>query len=118
MCREWPGPVAEYDRFGIVQLHLPHQDTLAPEYDALLRGCEFIREQRRTRPDKRVYVHCKGGIARASTMSLAHYVVNHGADPAARIEEMKAVRPMVMRGIVAYPALRRLAAESQTGRDG
>ena len=31
-------------------------------------------------PPANVSTHCKGGIARASTMSLAHYIINRGED--------------------------------------
>ena len=112
MCREWPGPQTAYERVGITQLRLPHQDTLAPKYAALMRGCAFIRQQLDLNPGKRVYVHCKGGIARASTMTLSHYIVNRKCTNAeAKIEEMKAMRPMVMRSVTKYGAIRRLMAE-------
>jgi protein-tyrosine phosphatase len=50
---------------------------------------EIIAEFRAQNPGKRVFVHCKGGIARASTMTLAHAILNRGEDPHVAIKEMQ-----------------------------
>ena len=113
MCQEWPGPAEAYARHGIAQLRLPCVDTCAPPVDKLRAGAAFIAAQRAAHPGKRVYVHCKGGIARASTMSLAHCVVNRGEDPHAAVERLKARRPIVLRAVAEYPAIVELAAEQR-----
>ena len=62
-------------------------------------------------PGKRVYVHCKGGIARASTMSLAYYVRNEGIPASEAIAMMRKKRYIVMGGVKSYPAIVRLEEE-------
>lgn len=111
MCREYNGATAKMTKVGIVQCHLPHQDTTAPSYESLVEGCAAIRQFKTDNPKRRVYVHCKGGIARASTMSLAHYVVNEGQDPVVAIRCMKSKRPVVFEGVKDFPAILRLNEE-------
>ena len=110
MCREWPGPRAAYEREGIVQCWLPTQDTTVPTVEALREGARFIAAQRAARPDRRVFVHCKGGIGRASTMTLAHYMLNRAEEPAAAMARMKAARPIV-RDVRDYHSIVQLGAE-------
>lgn len=111
MCREYKGATHQMKEHGIVQCYQPHQDTTAVSYDSLVAGCQYIRQFRKHNPNKRVYVHCKGGIARASTMVLAHYVQNEGKDPSVAIREMKAKRHVVFSGVKDYPAIVRLNEE-------
>ena len=111
MCREYGGALAEMKACGIVQCHLPHQDTTAPSYESLVSGCARIRQFRKDNPDKRVYIHCKGGIARASTMTLAHYVHNEGKDPAVAMQAMKAKRRVVYTRVQDFPGIVKLNEE-------
>eukprot|EP00548_Thalassiothrix_antarctica_P009938 CAMPEP_0194155944 /NCGR_PEP_ID=MMETSP0152-20130528/66547_1 /TAXON_ID=1049557 /ORGANISM="Thalassiothrix antarctica, Strain L6-D1" /LENGTH=200 /DNA_ID=CAMNT_0038863243 /DNA_START=7 /DNA_END=606 /DNA_ORIENTATION=- len=105
MCDEYNGAVKEMTKYGIVQCRLPHQDTTAPSYESVMKGCKAIKEFRRKSKNKRVYIHCKGGIARASTMTLAHYIWNENKDPDAAIKEMKSKRHVVMVTVQTYPAI-------------
>jgi hypothetical protein len=111
MCREYSGATNEMKKFGIVQCRLPHQDTTAVSYESLVSGCAFIRQFKKHNPTKRVFVHCKGGIARASTMSLAHFVFNEGQDPEVAITIMKYIRPIIFVGVKDFPAIRKLNEE-------
>jgi hypothetical protein len=112
MCREWSGATSEMSKHGVVQCWLPHQDTTAPSYKSVVEGCAFIKEFRRAHPKKRVYIHCKGGIARASTMTLGHYILNEGLDPTATVAVMKSKRHIVMEEVKDYPAIKRLSKEN------
>lgn len=111
MCREYGGATEAMNKHGIYQCHLPHQDTTAVSYESLVKGCEYISAFKKHSPHKRVYVHCKGGIGRASTMSLAHYMVNEGRDPAEALADMKSKRPIVYAGVRDYPAIVKLNEE-------
>jgi len=111
MCREYNGAKPQMKEYGIVQCHLPHQDTTAPTYESLVEGCVHIKQFKKHNPTKRVYIHCKGGIARASTMTLAHYVVNEGQDPLVAIRCMKSKRPVIFQGVKDFPAIIRLNKE-------
>ena len=83
-------------------------DTTAPSEDALRVGAKFIADQLQRHPGKRVYVHCKGGIARASTMALAHYILNKGQKADDAVELLKARRHVVMRNAADYSSVRAL----------
>ena len=111
MCKEWPGPTAAYAAHGVAQCRLPFQDTTAPSEDALREGAAFIRAQLDANPGKRVYVHCKGGIARASTMALAHYIINEGREAHAAVEVLKSKRDVVLTSAADYSSIRALDAE-------
>ena len=111
MCREYKGATHEMRKHGIAQCHLPHQDTTAVSYESLVTGCAYIRQFRKHNPNKRVFVHCKGGIGRASTMTLGHFVKNEGRDPEEAIVEMKAKRHVVFTGVKDYPGILRLNKE-------
>lgn len=51
MCREYSGPLAEYEALGIKQVHLPTPDVCEPTYEDVLRGVhaifEFLDAQRK-----------------------------------------------------------------------
>jgi len=115
MCREWSGAKSEMSKQGVVQCWLPHQDTTAPSYESVVEGCAFIKEFRRKHPKKRVYIHCKGGIARASTMTLGHYVVNERLDPSTAVVDMRSKRHIVMEGVKDYPVIQQLNREKNEG---
>jgi len=108
MCREYKGATTELKKHRIVQCYLPHQDTTAVSYESLVKGCSHIREFKKKNPKKRVYVHCKGGNVRASTMSLAHYIVNESQDSEVAIRRMKSQRHVIYTGIKDLPAIRNL----------
>ena len=111
MCREYPGATTAMKQYGIVQVHLPQQDTTAVSYETLVTGCQYIRQYQKQHPTKRIYIHCKGGIARASTMTLAHYIVNENLDPSLAMTTMKAQRPIVLASVKNLPAIVRLNDE-------
>ena len=111
MCREYNGAVDKMKHFGIVQCHLPHQDTTPPTYESLVKGCAHIQQFKKHNPTKRVYIHCKGGIARASTMTLAHYVCNEDQDPSVAIITMQSKRHVVFTGVQNFAGIIRLNEE-------
>lgn len=53
----------------------------------------------------------KGGIARASTMTLSHYMRNEKKRAVDVLTAMKAKRPIVMLGVLHYPAIVQLERE-------
>jgi atypical dual specificity phosphatase len=108
MCYEYSGPTKEYAKHGIEQLRLPHVDTCAPSVESLVLGAAFVKRKLAENPGKRVYIHCKGGIARASTMSLAHYLLNEGLDPKKHVDVIRAKRYVVMREVCEYNCLQEL----------
>ena len=94
-----------------MQCRLPTQDTTPPSYDSIKKGLEFIADQLEKRPEKRVYIHCKGGIARASTMALAHFIRNKGMDPEVAINAMHRKRHVVLLDVQEYICIKNLIAD-------
>ncbi len=112
MTIEYPGPVGGYNKYGIEQLRLPFVDTTPPSADGLRKGAAFIKSHLEANPKGKVYIHCKGGIARASTMTLAHYILNHNeTDTGKRIAEMISRRPVVFAGVQEFRSIRELVNE-------
>lgn len=110
MCVEWRGPKKAYGKYGIVQCWLPTQDTCIPSVTDLKRGAAFIQEQLAANPGKRVFIHCKGGIGRASTMTLAHYLINRRDVPREAMDRIRAHRP-VARDVTNYASIREIVKE-------
>ena len=113
MCVEYAGPTAEYAKLGLPQCRLPTQDTCMPRAADLREGAEFIAAQRAAHPEKRVLVHCKGGMGRAATMALAHYILNRGRDKDDALEMLKTKRSCVAKTIGTYPCIAELVDASQ-----
>lgn len=68
MCEEYFGPMREYERLGIEQLHLPTVDFTHPLVEHVEAGAAFI--EKHVSNNGIVYVHCKAGRARSATIVL------------------------------------------------
>lgn len=68
MCEEYFGPMREYERLGIEQLHLPTVDFTHPLEEHVQAGAAFI--EKHVSKGGIVYVHCKAGRARSATIVL------------------------------------------------
>lgn len=68
MCEEYFGPMREYERLGIEQLHLPTIDFTHPLEEHVEAGAAFI--EKHVSQNGMVYVHCKAGRARSATIVL------------------------------------------------
>ncbi len=75
-CEEYWGPVTEYMKHGIEQLHLPITDFTHPELSDVRKGVDFI--QKHVDQTHVVYIHCKAGRARSATVALC-WLVAHRA---------------------------------------
>lgn len=78
-CHEYAGPCDEYDRLGIVQLHLPTIDFTPPSLEDVEKGVEFIRQYAAS--GSTVYVHCKAGRARSATIVACWLIASRGISP-------------------------------------
>ncbi|MFO1064410.1 MAG: dual specificity protein phosphatase family protein [Pirellulales bacterium] len=79
MCEEYVGPLREYERLGIEQLHLPTIDFTHPLEEHVEAGAAFI--ERHVHTGGVVYVHCKAGRARSATIVLWWLVKFRGLSP-------------------------------------
>ena len=112
MCREYEGPTQEYQRYGIVQYRAPTPDLCQPTLEHIIDGCEFMHEFRRLNPSKRIFVHCKGGRARAATMAIC-FLLREGRTKVAEVEELMTLltqrRRVISRAIARYPVIQEYA---------
>jgi len=67
-CEEYPGPQAEYEKYGIEQLRIPTTDFTHPKLKDVQRAVEFV--QQHAEAGETVYIHCKAGRARSATVAL------------------------------------------------
>jgi len=93
-CHEYGGPSLEYERLGIIQLHLPTIDFTPPTLDDVQRGVEFIREH--AAEGRTVYVHCKAGRARSATIVACWLIASRGVTPAEAQQILLDCRPFVL----------------------
>ncbi|MGA9533851.1 MAG: dual specificity protein phosphatase [Anaerolineales bacterium] len=73
-------------------LHLPTIDNMAPTYEHLRSGVEFIEHE--LARGGRVYVHCEAGVGRAPTMAAA-FLTSRGATPAEAWSLLRSKRPII-----------------------
>ena len=112
MCREYEGPINEYQRYGIIQYRAPTPDLCQPTLQHIIDGCEFMHEFRRQHPNKRIFVHCKGGRARAATMALC-FLLREENSMAVDVRDLMRVltqrRRVVSSAIAKYPVIQEYA---------
>ncbi len=77
-------------RHGLVEVHLPVRDFLAPSPAQVEQGIAAIAEA--VAAGERIAVHCGGGLGRTGTL-LACYLVHQGWGGEAAIARVREVRP-------------------------
>jgi atypical dual specificity phosphatase len=107
-CQETCGPVAQYQRSGIEQLHLPTVDFTPPRIEDIRRAVGFIHQQ--IGLGRKVYVHCKAGRGRSATVVMC-YLISKGLTPEAAQALLKAKRPHVLSRLAERPVVRQFARE-------
>jgi atypical dual specificity phosphatase len=93
MCREYPGPTAEYQRLGMQQLWLPTVDFNPPTLEQVEEGVEFV--QSHVTKQESVYVHCKAGRARSATILICWLVRYKGLSLVEAQDHLLKCRPHV-----------------------
>ncbi len=79
-CEEYTGPIEEYGRLGIVQLHIPTVDFTHPTIENVRRAVDFIDEH--VRAGEIVYIHCKAGRAQSATVAICWLIQHRQMTPA------------------------------------
>ncbi len=67
-CEEYAGPLGEYTKHGIEQLHIPTTDFTHPQLSDVEMAVEFVQKYKLQ--NDTVYIHCKAGRARSATVAL------------------------------------------------
>lgn len=78
-CEEYAGPVQEYGRLGIVQLHIPTIDFTHPTIENIRQGVDFVQDH--VEQGEIVYIHCKAGRARSATIAICWLIQHRGMTP-------------------------------------
>lgn len=74
MCREYSGPVEEYNKHGIVQHWFPTSDLSEPTCSDIEKAVTLMEERKLEDSDAVLFVHCKGGRGRAVCIALCFLV--------------------------------------------
>lgn len=77
---------------GFKYLHLPTIDNTPPPLNDLLKGATFIEDE--INKGGKAYVHCRQGLGRGPTMTLA-YLIKIGTTLPDALALVKSVRPFV-----------------------
>lgn len=78
MCEEYKGPLKQYAKLGIEQLHLPTADHFEPTFEDMKSAVEFINEFKAS--NEKVYVHCRAGHGRSAAIALAWWMSEYDGD--------------------------------------
>jgi protein-tyrosine phosphatase len=77
---------------GFKYLHLPTIDNTPPPMEDLIKGADFIDQE--IKHGGKVYIHCRQGLGRGPTMTLA-YLLKKGLTFDDALAMVKGVRPFI-----------------------
>jgi atypical dual specificity phosphatase len=104
MCREHPGPVKAYRKFGIEQFRIPTIDFTPPSLEDIQRGVRFIADE--VSRGKTVYVHCKAGRGRSAALVFCWLVQNRKMKPGEAQKFLQGIRPQIHRNLMEKRSVR------------
>eukprot|EP00897_Mesotaenium_endlicherianum_P010152 jgi/Mesen1/9165/ME000591S08486 len=97
-------PSAMYKEYGMEHLEIPTRDYLfAPSKDDLQRAVDFIHEYEQM--GQKVYVHCKAGRGRSTTVVLCYLVKHQDMSPQQALDYVRARRPRVLLAAAQWKAV-------------
>ena len=106
-CEEYDGPVEEYRKHGIVQLHVPTTDFTHPRLEDIEKAVDFI--QRHADAGESVYVHCKAGRARSATVALCWLMKHRGMTMDEAQAQLLQSRPHIHPSLTKRPVVQAFA---------
>lgn len=116
LCKEWnPERLRKaYAAYSITQLWLPTIDFDPPSYTDCVKGAAFI-DQCISEGKHSVYIHCKAGRGRSTTILLAYLIKYRGMSPVEADSFIRSKRPHISDKINTAP-IQRLWAEQREVR--
>jgi len=111
-CEEYCGPVAQYQRLGIDQFHMPTTDFTHPSLDDVTAAVEFIQDH--VKRGQRVYIHCKAGRARSATVAMCWLIRHRGMSAKDAQAQLLAARPHVHPHVDQRPVVQQFVAQLAT----
>ncbi|MEM9587622.1 MAG: dual specificity protein phosphatase family protein [Planctomycetota bacterium] len=103
-CEEYAGPIKEYGRIGLEQLHIPTTDFTHPSLVDVQRAVEFV--QRFAEAGDKVYIHCKAGRARSATVAICWLMKYRGLTPQQAQQQLLTARPHINPRLTERPVVR------------
>ncbi|TWU10682.1 phosphatidylglycerophosphatase and protein-tyrosine phosphatase 1 family protein [Allorhodopirellula heiligendammensis] len=92
-CEEYTGPIEEYGRLGIVQLHIPTIDFTHPTIENVRQAVDFV--DKHVQAGEVVYIHCKAGRARSATVAICWLIEHRQLSPAEAQALLLSKRPHI-----------------------
>ena len=78
-CNEYGGPVTQYEKHSIEQLHIPTIDFTPPSLEDVKKGVQFV--SRHVEQGNTDYIHCKAGRGRSATVAICWLMAAKSMDP-------------------------------------
>jgi atypical dual specificity phosphatase len=110
-CEEYAGPVAQYERIGIQQLHIPTTDFTHPRLQDVQKAVEFV--ERHVAAGDAVYIHCKAGRARSATVAICWLMKYRGLTMDEAQQRLLEKRPHINPRLTERPVVRQFAESIQ-----
>lgn len=107
-CEEYAGPIAQYQRLGIDQFHMPTTDFTHPRLHDVVQAVEFI--QQHVQRGESVYIHCKAGRARSATVAACWLIKYRQLTPQQAQQRLLEARPHVSPTVYQRPVVQQFAA--------
>ena len=114
MCAEYRGPRQTYRKYNIEQLHLPTIDSTSPSIKSIEKAMKFMNEAYIKK--KKIFVHCKTGMARSATIVLCHLVANENMLVEDALKLIKQTRSEVTTTIVDYDSVKLFLASLKNNK--
>ncbi len=107
LCDEFKGHKRELRQYGMAQLRLPAVDHYPVPLDYILRGIDFLRDH--IARGGRVYVHCKAGQGRSTTLAMCYLMLRYDLTPRQAYSRILRVRPHITKRLYERAAVRDVA---------
>lgn len=113
LCDEFKGYRRELRRYGMAQLWLPAVDHYPVPLEYILRGLDYLRDQ--IAAGRRIYVHCKAGQGRSTTLALCYLMLRYGLTSREAYRRILRVRPHITKRLYERPAVLELERMIRAG---
>ena len=114
-CEEYRGPLRQYERHGIEQLHIPTTDFTHPRLEDVEAAVEFIQKYKLQNDS--VYIHCKAGRARSATIAMCWLMKYRGMTIEEAQEHLLKARPHINPRLGSRPVVQEFQAALETAEN-
>ena len=117
LCDECKGPINEYNKYNMKYIQINTLDTTPPSIGNINLGIKFIEKFIKWKKEEnnnigRVFIHCKGGRARAVTMAIC-WLLSQGVKVNDALKMIKSKRQVASREVVTYKTVKHFVKKYQ-----